>query len=307
MICVSDFYRSIFGVKVYKISLNAGCTCPNRDGTKGWGGCIFCSTKGSGDFIFEDDSLEKQFEWGISLVKNKVKNSECLYIPYFQSFSSTYGDEASLIEKFSLAVKFPKTAGLAVATRPDCLSEKMLEGLGKISENKFIQIELGLQTSSDETGKVINRCYSCNDYENAVHNLKKKIPHVHIVTHLIFGLPGESEQDMMNSVKFVQNINRKYCGEKDFFGVKFTNLYVLKNTVLENMYLNGKFRCLEKDEYFYLLDKALDLLDERTVVHRFNGDPPKKEVVSPLWAMNKKKIISDVSKLVLKRKSCAGH
>lgn len=294
---LSNFYESIFGCKTYKISLDAACTCPNRDGTKGTGGCIFCSQTGSGDFIAGRKlPVPEQLEQGKKLVEAKLRGRsgerQGKYIAYFQSFTSTYGDPTVLLSKYHEALSCEGVAGLAVATRPDCLSPAILRGLAEISRTHFVQIELGLQTSNEKTGQLINRCYTNQDYIDAVHRICEAAPSIHIVTHLIFGLPGESEEDMLNSVKFVVENNVKE------WGLKITSLYVLKNTRLAAMYEAGQYQPLTKEHYFSLLQKALPLLPECCVVHRLTGDPPKSQLLSPAWAADKKRVLNDLLTLV---------
>lgn len=301
MLFLSDFYKNKFGCKVYKIALDAHCTCPNRDGTKGIGGCIFCSQSGSGDFIENSVFLKKQFEEGVCLVEKKAHGrsgkNKALFLPYFQSFTSTYGNFEKLKELYLEALSFKNVCGLAIATRPDCLSFQIVELLKKISQKFFVQIELGLQTSCEQTGKFINRCYTNDDYKNAVALLKNEIPDAHIVTHLIFGLPGEKKSDMLKSVDFVLD---NFTEEK-FFGIKITNLYVLKNTVLEKMFAEGKFECMGMEEYFEVLKLAFEKMPEKAVIHRFTGDPPKKIAIAPQWALNKKSVLNYANKILLNR------
>ena len=294
---LSQFYQSIFGFKTYKISLDAGCTCPNRDGTKGTGGCIFCSQNGSGDFVAARTlSITEQIEQGKKLVESKIRGRsgerQGKYIAYFQNFTSTYGETDTLLAKYRESLSCKDIAGLAVATRPDCLSEEVLQGLADIASSYFVQIELGLQTSNEQTGKLINRCYTDQDYIDAISRIREKAPNIHIVTHLIFGLPGESEEDMLKSVKFVveQNVN--------VWGIKITALYVLKNTRLASMYEAGLFQTLSKEEYFSFLEKALVLLPENCVIHRLTGDPPKKLLIAPAWPGDKKRVLNDLLTLL---------
>ena len=326
MLTLSQFYQSIFGCKTYKISLDAGCTCPNRDGTKGSGGCIFCSEAGSGDFIFGRSlTVTAQIEQGKKLVEAKLRGRSGerrgKYIAYFQSFTSTYGDAKLLLEKYREALQFEGVAGLAVATRPDCLSDEILRGLAEISQTHFVQIELGLQTSNETTGRLIKRCYTNEDYIEAVHRIREAAPEIHIVTHLVFGLPGETEEDMLNSVKFVleqshpaetkeshlAETKESHLAEmKDShpelvsgssFGLKITSLYVLQNTRLAVMYDAGEYEPLSKEQYFNLLKNALTLLPENCVVHRLTGDPPKKLLIAPAWPADKKRVLNELSKL----------
>ncbi len=295
---LSDFYKSIFGCKTYKIALDAGCTCPNRDGTKGTGGCIFCSQKGSGDFVSSKNlSIKEQVEQGKKLVESKLKGRtgerKGTFIAYFQNFTSTYGNSKNLIEKYREALLCENVSGLAIATRPDCLNDEILSELAELSKNHFVQIELGLQTSNEKTGLFINRCYTNQDYIEAVKLIQKVAPKIHIVTHLIFGLPGESEKDMLASVKFVVQQN-----QNQLFGIKITVLYVVKNTKLAAMYEKGEVKTLSKDEYFLLLQKVLCFLPCDCVVHRLTGDPPKALVLAPLWTTDKKRVLNELKKLL---------
>ena len=332
---LSTFYESIFGCKTYKISLDAGCTCPNRDGTKGTGGCIFCSQAGSGDFIARGGEaaagrlpISEQLEQGKKLVESKLRgrsgDRQGKYIAYFQSFTSTYGDPTVLLSKYREALDCEGVAGLAVATRPDCLSPVSLRGLGEISRNRFVQIELGLQTSNEKTGQLINRCYTNQNYIDAVNRIREAAPSIHIVTHLIFGLPGETEEDMLNSVKFVVEQNRHAeqntrhpeqntrhpeldsesnniapdLRRDDRWGLKITSLYVLKNTLLSQMYEAGQYQPLTKEQYFDLLKKALPLIPENCVVHRLTGDPPKSLLLAPNWTTDKKRVLNELMRII---------
>ena len=336
MQALSTFYQSIFGCKTYKISLDAGCTCPNRDGTKGSGGCIFCSQSGSGDFIARGGEaaagrlpISEQLEQGKKLVESKLRGRsgerQGKFIAYFQSFTSTYGEPTVLLSKYREALDCEGVAGLAVATRPDCLSPAILRGLAEISKSHFVQIELGLQTSNEKTGLLINRCYSNQDYIDAVRRIREAAPSIHIVTHLIFGLPGETEDDMLNSVKFVVEQNRhaetkeSYPVEMkdshpeldsesnniapdlrrdDRWGLKITSLYVLKNTRLSQMYEAGQYQPLTKEQYFALLQKALPLLPPDCVVHRLTGDPPKSLLLAPNWTTDKKRVLNELMRII---------
>ena len=296
---LSDFYQSVFGCKTYKISLDAGCTCPNRDGTKGVGGCIFCSESGSGDFTAGRTlSIKDQVEQGKKLVESKIKGRSGerrgKYIAYFQNFTSTYGDAKVLLSKYREALDCENVAGLAVATRPDCLSDEILQGFSEIARTHFLQIELGLQTSSEQTGHLINRCYTNEDYIDALKRIRKTTPSIHIVTHLIFGLPGENEEDMLNSVRFV--VEQNY--HADEWGLKITSLYILKNTPIAKMYEAGEYQPLSKADYFELLKKVLPLLPENCIVHRLTGDPPKKLLLTPSWTTDKKHVLNDLNNLL---------
>lgn len=286
----SEYYKKIFGTKVYKISLDAGCTCPTRDGSKGYGGCIFCNTSGSGDFSANKKlSIENQTECAKELVQKKLKgranNSLGKYIAYFQNFSNTYGNPIDLEKKYLTAIQQKDIVGLSIATRPDCLNDDILSRIAKISKNKYVSIELGLQTSNNNTAKFINRCYPTSCYDEAIKKIKKANPDIHIVTHLIFGLPNETEKDMLSSVKHIVDLKTD--------GIKITVLNILENTELANLYKQKKFLCLNQEEYFKLLIKALKIIPPETVIHRLTGDGSKKDLIAPLWIANKRKVLND--------------
>lgn len=293
---VSAFYKSIFGNKVYKISLDAGCTCPNRDGTIGTGGCIFCSNSGSGDFVPSKNlSIAKQIEEAKKLVENKMKNqseNQNEYIAYFQNFTNTYGNISILSEKWNEALSCSQIVGLALGTRPDCLGDEVLQVLSKLANKTFLQIELGFQTSNETSSKYIRRGFSNNVYFDAVKKLKNANPKIHIVTHVIFGLPGETEVDMLKTVKDVVNAKSD--------GIKITSLYILKNTDLATDYFSKKFEPIEMDEYFNLIEKALKIIPENMIIHRLTGDPPKNLLIEPTWTTDKKRTLNMVNNLLSK-------
>ena len=293
---VSAFYKSIFGNKVYKISLDAGCTCPNRDGTIGTGGCIFCSNSGSGDFVPSKKlSIAKQIEEAKKLVENKMKNqskNQNQYIAYFQNFTNTYGNISILSEKWNEALSCSQIVGIALGTRPDCLGDEVLQVLSKLANKTFLQIELGFQTSNETSSKYIRRGFSNNVYFDAIKKLKNANPKIHIVTHVIFGLPGETEVDMLKTVKDVVNAKSD--------GIKITSLYILKNTDLATEYFSKKFEPIEMDEYFNLIEKALKIIPENMIIHRLTGDPPKNLLIEPTWTTDKKRTLNMVNNLLSK-------
>lgn len=300
---LSDFYQSIFSCKVYKLSLDAGCTCPNRDGTKGRGGCIFCSPEGSGEFAANRNrSVTEQVQEAKERVLSKLRGRSGMrrgkFIAYFQNFTSTYGDAAVLTQKYREALRSKDVVGLAVATRPDCLGDEILSVLAEISKSHFVQIELGLQTSNEKTGDFIHRCYTNEDYLDAVRRIRYANPNIHIVTHLIFGLPTErgreTEEDMLESVRFVALANRNSSA----YGIKITVLYVVRSTPLEELYRSGKLSVLSKDEYLALLKKALPLLGENCIIHRLTGDPAKRTLVAPQWTCDKKRVLNELNTLL---------
>ena len=294
----SDFYKKIFGVKTYKISLDSACTCPNRDGSLSTGGCIFCSAGGSGEFSSSAIlPIKMQVKKAIELIEKKAygrrgkeninNEKKPVFIAYFQNFTSTYGDQEVLQKKYIEALSCPQVKGLALATRPDCLSDSMIDFLRALSKKFFVQIEFGLQTSNNLTAKKINRCYKSSVYTKIMKKLHNKAPDIHVVSHIIFGLPGETEKDMINSVKFALKNGTS--------GIKFTILYVLKNTPLEKLYTAGNFKCLEMEEYFELLVKALKIIPRNIVIHRLTGDGPKKLLIAPEWTKNKRNVLNKLN------------
>lgn len=291
-ITASDYYKSVFGSKVYKISVDGGCTCPNRDGTKGTGGCSFCSASGSGEFTPQRNlSIINQIEDAKKLVSKKLpKNAPEKYIVYFQNFTNTYGDLEKLSAMWLEALSCADIYGLALGTRPDCINAGVLDRLKPLSEKYFVQLELGLQTSNQNTADNFNRCYMNQDYLDAVALIKQMCPKIHIVTHIIFGLPHETKEDMMASVKFAV--------ESGVHGIKITCLYVLKNTKIEKQYLQKDFEVLQKDEYMGLVEDALKIIPEQMVIHRLSGDPPKSLITAPLWTCDKKKVLNELKNLL---------
>ena len=285
---VSDFYKKLFGSKVYKLSLDAGCTCPVRDGSLDSRGCIFCSQNGSGDFVPSRSlSISEQIEEAKKLVESKITTPK--YIAYFQNFTNTYGDLDQLSRKWNEAVSCKDIVGLAIGTRPDCLSPECLNLLAELAEKTFVQVELGFQTSNEETAKYIRRHFMNDTYLNAVQALHKASSKIHVVTHIIFGLPGETSEMMMDTVRFVVAAGTD--------GIKIMNLYVLKNTDLALDYERGLFKALDFQEYLELLKQALTIIPNNIVVHRLTGDPPKSQLIAPNWVTDKKRVLNELKKL----------
>lgn len=283
---LNKYLRDTFGDKVYKLSLNAGFTCPNRDGKLGTKGCIFCSAGGSGDFAESSSlSITQQIERGKERVAKKIKSGK--YIAYFQAYTNTYAPVEILKSKYMEAVNHRDIVALSVATRPDCLGDDVLKLLDEINKIKPVFVELGLQTIHERTARYIRRGYTLDVYDKAVSDLKKI--GVNTVVHLILGLPGETKQDMLDSVKYV-------C-ESGIDGIKLQLLHVLKNTDLEKDYAQGKFKTLEMDEYIDILKSCVDIIPDNTVIHRLTGDGAKKDLISPLWSADKKKVLNAINKL----------
>ena len=277
---LNEHYKEKFGDKVYKLSIDGGFSCPNRDGTKGTGGCIFCSACGSGEFAESGNSITAQLENAKKRVENKIKSGK--YIAYFQSFTNTYAEVNILEQKYMEAIKPEYIVGLSIGTRPDCLPDETISLLAKINKIKPVSVELGLQTTNQKTADFINRGYENSCYFDAVKRLKAA--GIEIVTHIIIGLPYETEADILKTVTDAVNAKTD--------GVKFHLLHILKGTALEKEYENGGFECLSLEKYAELLKKCIALLSPDTVVHRITGDGAKKDLIAPLWSADKKKVLN---------------
>ena len=286
MLTANEHYKKVFGRKMYKASISFAKTCPNRDGTKGTGGCIFCSAGGSGEFSScVEKSIAEQIDDAIAQVAKKA-GPDAGYIAYFQSFTNTYCSPEQLAKAMDEAISHPEIKALSIATRPDCLPEDIVKALADAAARVPVYVELGLQTSSDETAKILNRCYDTKEYADAVKRLKDA--GINVITHVIFGLPGETEEQMLDTVR--------YCVDAGTDGIKFTCLYVLKDTVLEKMWKAGEFEVLGQEEYFDIVEKAISILPPDTVVHRLTGDGPKKLLLAPVWTADKRGVINYINR-----------
>lgn len=284
---LNKYLRNTFGDKVYKISLNAGFTCPNRDGTLGTRGCIFCSAGGSGDFAESADlSITEQIEQGKKRVKNKIKSGK--YIAYFQAYTNTYAPIEVLREKFYEAINHKDIVAISIATRPDCLGDDVIELLDELNKIKPVFVELGLQTIHKKSARYIRRGYELNIYDEAVEKLKKI--KVNIVVHIILGLPGETKEDMLETVKYV-------C-QSGINGIKLQLLHIIKGTDLEKEYLSGKVKPLEFEEYLDIIKSCVEIIPENIVIHRLTGDGAKKDLVAPLWSADKKRVLNSINKIL---------
>jgi radical SAM protein, TIGR01212 family len=282
------FLREKFGEKVFKISLDAGFSCPNRDGTISSGGCIFCSERGSGDFAGSRNfSITKQFHDIKEVMNKKWKNGK--YIAYFQAYSNTYGDIDTLTEKYEEAIAQENVIGLAIATRPDCLSDEVIQLLKALNEKVYTWIELGLQTTNEKTAKLINRGYDLSVFEKAVQKLNNA--DIDVVVHTIFGLPGETEEDMLKTVKFV--------GEKNIKGIKFHLLHLMKGTPLVKLYESNQLTFMEEEDYINIICKAITMLPQNVVIHRLTGDSPRKLLIGPLWSLKKWEILNAIDRKLI--------
>jgi hypothetical protein len=284
--------KKMFGEKIYKIALDAGMTCPNRDGTCGIRGCIFCSAGGSGDFAVSGSSIAAQLEYGKRLFNSKHTGSK--FIAYFQAYTNTYAPIYILEKLFNEALSQPTVVGISIATRPDCLGDDVINLLCRLKAtfpNKFIWVELGLQTIHEKTASYIRRGYNLYVYDNAIKLLKDaSIP---VVTHAILGLPGETKEMMLETCHYIASVSSN--------GIKLQLLHVLKNTDLAYDYADGKFKVLDLPEYIDILISCLEILPPEMVIHRVTGDGPKELLIAPLWNLDKRNVLNTLHKEMKKR------
>ena len=278
---LNQHYRARFGCKVYKLSLDGGFTCPNRDGTLGTGGCIFCSASGGGDFA-EGPCADIGTQLRRAKARVEAKNKGGRYIAYFQSFTGTYAPVSRLRQLFEAAMAPEDIVGLAIGTRPDCLGEDVVAFLAELNRRKPVSVELGLQTVHPESVRYIRRGYENEVYFDAVKRLRAA--NIEVVTHVILGLPGETPEDTMKTTRDAVNAGTD--------GVKFHLLHVLRGTDLAEDYAAGKFRCLTLEEYGSWLKACIDELPPCITVHRITGDGAKKDLIAPLWSGDKKKVLN---------------
>ena len=285
---LNAYLRETFGCKVYKLALNGGFTCPNRDGTKGNRGCIFCSAGGSGDFAESPQlSVTEQIEQGKQRVAAKIKDGK--YIAYFQAYTNTYAPVNILRDKFLEAIRHPDVVALSIATRPDCLPSDVLDLLEELNNIKPVWVELGLQTIHAQSADYIRRGYDLDVYDKGVKELRKR--KIEVVTHVILGLPNETKEDMVATVDYV-------C-KSGATGIKLQLLHVLKHTDLLTDYEAKRFEALTEDEYIDILKACVAVIPEDVIVHRLTGDGDKKILVAPLWSANKKRVWNRIQKEVL--------
>lgn len=279
------FLRDKFGEKVFKISLDGGFSCPNRDGTISRGGCVFCSEKGSGDFAGNRyTSIHKQFEDIKIMMNKKWKNGK--YIAYFQAYTNTYAPVEVLREKYYEALKEEGVVALAIATRPDCLQEEVLDLLEEINKKFYVWVELGLQTVNDDIALKINRGYKLEVFEDAIKRLKKR--NIDFVVHSILGLPGEDKTDMLKTIDYIAHSGAK--------GIKFHLLHLMKDTPMVKLYENGELKFLSQEDYIDLICKGIAMLPQDMVVHRLTGDAPRNLLIGPMWSLKKWEVLNAIDK-----------
>jgi len=282
---LNKYLKKKFGERVLKICIDGGFTCPNRDGTKGTGGCIFCSEKGSGEHIKTANSITNQVQNYFKSYKAERANK---FILYFQNFTNTYDAIPNLKKKYDAALIDDRIIGLSIATRPDCIDEDIVKLLHSYTQKYYVTVELGLQTANEQTGKLLNRGYSNNDFTNAVKLLNKY--NIDIVTHIMVGLPDETKEDLKNNINFINKHNIQ--------GLKIHSCYIVENTVLSDMYKNKKYSPISLDEYLENAAYIITHINPNIIIHRISGDAPKDLLVAPDWNLHKKWIINGIDKLL---------
>ena len=289
------FYKNKFGIKVFKVSLNGGFSCPNLDGTVGFGGCIYCSKSGSGEFGGDKEkSLTEQFNEMKEIVNKK--HIPCKYIGYFQARTNTYANIETLKAKYEEVLAIPDVIGLNIATRCDAISNECLDYLTELNKRTLLTIELGLQTIHEKTSKLINRCHTLEQFDSMVKQLRER--HINVVVHIINGLPYETEDMMMDTVRHINSL--------DVQGIKIHMLHIIKDTGMANLYLKEKFHVLSKEEYIDIVIKQLEILDPRIIVNRITSDPDKDTLIEPVWLIEKCQLLNDIDKEMKKRNTYQG-
>lgn len=289
------FYKHKFNSKVFKVSLNAGFSCPNIDGTVGYNGCIYCSKIGSGEYAGNvNDDLVKQFNNVKEIMLKKWPNSK--YIGYFQAHTNTYAPVNILKEKYESILHLDNVVGLSIATRPDAISDECLNYLEELNKKTYLTIELGLQTIHETTSKLINRCHTIECFENMVNKLRSK--NINVVVHIINGLPYESKDMMLETVKYLNKL--------DIQGIKIHMLHILKDTPLAMQYNKKPFPILSKEEYIDIVCDQLELLRPEIVINRITGDPKVEDLIEPNWLIKKFGVLNEIDKELVKRDSYQG-
>lgn len=292
---LNEYYQKVFGRKAYKLSLNAGLSCPNRDGSIGFGGCIFCSEGGSGEFASQHSaSISHQITEAIETVSSKY-SGDC-FVAYFQAFTNTYGSIDYLRSVFTQAVTDPRVSGISIATRPDCLEPEKIALLVELARIKPLWIELGLQTSNEATAVYIRRGYENRIFQDAVERLH--LAGIQVIAHMIIGLPGESHSDYMATARYIASLK--------IGGIKLQLLHVLQGTELAKEYQKGTFETLSQGEYVTTIVDLIESLPPEMVVHRITGDGPKSLLLAPLWSGNKKSVLNSINKEFISRNTFQG-
>ena len=288
MIRLSDFLKERFGEKIYRLSLSSGCTCPNRDGTVGYGGCSFCSEGGSGEFAADPAPIDVQIEDAKKRILKKTDAEK--YIAYFQAYTNTYGDIEHLKALYTETLRRDDIAALSLGTRPDCLGDEVMEMLMELRSIKPVWIELGLQTIHEKTAERIRRGYALPVFERAYERLKSA--GLEVIVHVIFNLPGETREDMLETVRYLSRL------EPGLDGVKLQMLQILEGTDMAEEYRRNPFPIMSLEEYSDLIAESVSILPDRTVLHRMTGDGPRRLLIAPLWSLDKKRVLNTINRKI---------
>ncbi|EES47820.1 TIGR01212 family radical SAM protein [Clostridium botulinum] len=279
------FLREKFGEKVFKISLDGGFSCPNRDGKVSKGGCVFCSARGSGDYAGSRNySITNQFNNVKTMMANKWKSGK--YIAYFQAYTNTYAPVDELRQKYEEAINQEGVVALSIATRPDCLEDEVLDLIEELSKKLYVWVELGLQTINDKVAKKINRGYDLKVFDDAIARLKER--NIDVVVHSILGLPGESQDDMLKTIDYIAHSGAQ--------GIKLHLLHLMKDTKMVELYESGELQFLSQEDYIKLICKAVSMLPKEMVVHRLTGDAPRDLLIGPMWSLKKWEVLNAIDK-----------
>lgn len=293
----NEYLRNRFGEKIFKVPIDAGFDCPNRDGTVAHGGCTFCTVSGSGDMILEPEaSIEVQFEAEVAQFHKKWPGVK-KYIAYFQNFTNTHAPVEVLRERFEAAVSQPDVVGISIGTRPDCLPEDVVDYLAELNDRMEVWIDLGLQTTFEETSDLINRAHSYATYVDAVKRLR--MHGIKVCVHLINGLPGETREMMLENV-------RRMVLDSDIQGVKLHLLHLMKNTALQRDYHAGRLQLMSQEDYVQVICDQLELIPREIVIHRLTGDAPRESIIGPMWSLKKWEVLNSIDNEMMRREAVQG-
>lgn len=296
---LNDYYREIFGEKIFKVPIDAGFDCPNRDGTVAHGGCTFCTVSGSGDAIVAPDApIRDQFYKEIDFMHRKWPEVK-KYLVYFQNFTNTHDTVDVIRERYEQAINEPGVVGINIGTRPDCLPDETIAYIAELSERMHVTVELGLQTTYDETSKIINRAHTYDLYVKTVKRLRELAPKVEIVSHLINGLPGETYEMMVENV-------RRCVTDNEIDGIKLHLLHLMTSTKMQRDYHEGRLKLLSMDEYVNIICDQLEIIPKNNVIHRITGDAPRDMLIGPMWSLKKWEVLNAIDKEMELRGSYQG-
>lgn len=296
---LNDYYREIFGEKIFKVPIDAGFDCPNRDGTVAHGGCTFCTVSGSGDAIVAPDApIRDQFYEEIDFMHRKWPEVK-KYLVYFQNFTNTHDTVDVIRERYEQAINEPGVVGINIGTRPDCLPDETIAYIAELSERMHVTVELGLQTTYDETSKIINRAHTYDLYVKTVKRLRELAPKVEIVSHLINGLPGENHEMMVENV-------RRCVTDNEIDGIKLHLLHLMTSTKMQRDYHEGRLRLLSMDEYVNIICDQLEIIPKNIVIHRITGDAPRDMLIGPMWSLKKWEVLNAIDKEMERRGTYQG-